>query len=126
MTPDVSVVNAPELYRLNINFQVYTDNDPDFKNKLIALMVDNIRELQASLRRTIKNKSILYFKKASHKASPTLKILNDKTFSNSIEEIVRMFLDKVQKDIRDERIRLFNAFSERIIKSLEAELNKDE
>lgn len=72
---------------LAIDFDLHTDGDDEFKRELVTLMIDNIEELQESLKQSTKQNSIQLFRDCCHKITPTINILDDKQFTEAIESI---------------------------------------
>jgi len=99
---------------LHINFEDYTDNDSEFKQELIGLMIKDIKELQQSFDMLTLEKDHEIFKNTCHKIVGTISMLNDKEFTNTIEAL------KIQGSGEDRTI-LFNRLSCDIIKSLTLE-----
>src|SRR5690606_14497477 len=63
--------------KLNINFQLYTDGEQDFKTRLVTLMIENLQELKQACVTSHKMTNPEAFRKAVHKINPTLIILED-------------------------------------------------
>jgi|SRR5436853_319189 hypothetical protein len=97
---------------IELDLELYTDGDPELKRELIVLMIDNVRELQRSLK-----ESIDLFKKISHKVKPTIAMLNDKDLTEAIEEIKLM----TQCDSKAEKVNSFQLLCNDIVKILERE-----
>lgn len=70
---------------LFVDFDQHTDGDQDFKKELIVLMIDNIKELEQSLKAAEKDLEI--FSKVIHKIKPTLAMLEDPDVNKAIENI---------------------------------------
>ncbi|HEY8936017.1 MAG TPA: hypothetical protein VIM65_12385 [Cyclobacteriaceae bacterium] len=102
---------------LSIDFDLHTDGDEEFKRELIALMIDNIRELRGTLERSLKLNDMHSFHVCSHKVAPTLGILNDQEFLDIIEMI------KHQTDLSklEYSVELFNRNCEELIYILKKE-----
>jgi hypothetical protein len=110
-----SRINASTVKRaLFIDFNLYADNDPAFKQELIGLMVDNLQELQQALHISVEQKDPEFFLKACHKATTTLIMLEDKELNALVEDL------KI-KEADEARISLLNKLSAEIISSLLSE-----
>ncbi len=103
---------------LFIDFNQYTDGDADFKKELILLMIDNLKEIQDSLKEAIKKSALEIFEKTCHKIKPTLSMLEDQDFMDAIQTIKSEFLNSTEKE---QHVRMFNSTCLQIIKSLEKE-----
>lgn len=111
-----TVANRP----LFIDFDHYTDGDADFKKELIYLMIENLQEVQNSLREAIEKNKLEIFEKTCHKIKPTISMLEDKDLIESIQIIRSQFSNKEQQE---ERTNAFSLICNQIIKSLEKETN---
>ena len=111
-----TTVKQPAAQRLYFDIDQYADGNMAFKNKLVLSMIDNVNELQQSLRIAIKQENSEIFSKACHKVKPTIGILNDKGFADTIE------LLKVQKE--NSIIEAFEKICQGIIAMLEKEVAK--
>ena len=105
---------------LYINFDQYTDGDADFKKELIYLMIDNLNELQSSLKEATALNKLEIFEKTCHKIKPTLSMLEDKDLIETIHVLRSQFSNSGE---RDERYAAFTITCHQIIKSLERESN---
>lgn len=86
---------------LFIDFDLYADNDPDFKNELIQLMVDNLHELQQAYHDSVEQHNTEGFKKICHKVKTTLCMLADREFYAVVEELKNSGVDQ-------DRVSFFN------------------
>lgn len=111
-----AVTNRP----LYINFDHYTDGDIDFKKELIYLMIDNLKEVQNSLREATQKNKLEIFEKTCHKVKPTISMLEDKDLVESIQMIRSQFSNT---DEQENRINSFSLVCNQIIRSLEKETN---
>lgn len=111
-----------EEYKRNINFDLYTDGDREFKRKLVNLMIENMRELQEACSRAQEQQDDQVFRKASHKANPTLAIIDDAEFDRAIEELKQLLGDKGNDALLDDKISGFDGQCKSIIEFLEKEL----
>jgi hypothetical protein len=110
----VAVANEP-VRRLAIDFDLYTDGDPEFKSELTVLMLDNIKELQQALSEAGKINDAEIFRKTCHKIKPTLSMIDDAEFNDIIEVL------KCQ--IHNQNcISVFGTISNGILRALEAEI----
>ena len=103
---------------LFINFDQYTDGDADFKKELIYLMIDNLKEVQTSLKEAAQKNKLEIFEKTCHKIKPTLSMLEDKDLLESIQTIKSKFAGDTD---RDAWVNNFTVACSQIIKSLERE-----
>jgi hypothetical protein len=101
---------------LFIDFDLYTDGDQDFKSELITLMIDNIRELQQSMKLASQQNNIDLFHKACHKVKPTISMLNDPAFIQCIEG-----LNETDQNDTSGNMTMFDVLCNDIIRSLEKE-----
>ena len=95
---------------IELDLELYTDGDPELRRELIEMMIENVRELQQSLKGGID-----IFRKTSHKVKPTISMLNDKDLIESIEEITLM------PQCDHKKISSFQRLCNDIIKILECE-----
>jgi hypothetical protein len=100
---------------LSIDFDQYTDGDAEFKNELIVLMIDNIKELKESLAVATKAENSDGFRKTCHKVKPTLCMIDDAEYNDIIEVL------KCQVSNQN-CITIFNNLSDNILRNLEAEI----
>ena len=99
---------------LFIDFDLYADNDPDFKLELIQLMIENLEELQQAFILSVRQNDLQIFIKACHKVKTTLCMLADGELDAIVEDL------KVP-GINPEKVSLFNKLNVEIINSLSAE-----
>ena len=109
-----STANRP----LFIDFDQYTDGDADFKKELIFLMIDNLKEIQDSLKEATKKNMLDIFEKTCHKIKPTLSMLEDQDLMDVIQSIKSVFSNGIEKE---QHVNTFNSTCLQIIKSLERE-----
>jgi hypothetical protein len=102
--------------KLSIDFDLYTDGDPEFKSELIVLMLDNIKELQQSLNNAKENNDAEIFRKTCHKIKPTLSMIDDAEF-NDIIEVLKCQINN------QNCITVFNSLSNMVLKTLEEEMD---
>lgn len=96
---------------LFIDFDLYAENDPDFKQELIELMIDNLQELQQAYDLSAEQHEPVFFLKACHKVKTTLSMLADVEFNVAVEDLKN-------PGVSAERISLFKKLSGEIIISL--------
>ncbi|HEY9005039.1 hypothetical protein [Ohtaekwangia sp.] len=78
--------NSTDSYRpLFIDFDAFTDGDPDFKKEITELMIDNLLEMQQVLAVASKQKDDVAFHKVCHKIKATLEMLEDKELLEIVE-----------------------------------------
>ncbi len=111
--PEVNEEKVPNAKLLNIDFDLYTDGDQEFKIELIDLMISNLKEMQWSL-----GMDPEVFKKVCHKIKSTISILDCDILNRMIEDLNRADL----KD-RCSKANLINAMCDNIIKNLEEDSN---
>jgi CheY-like chemotaxis protein len=78
------ISESEEARDLFIDFNSYTDGDDEFKRELIMLMIDNIQDLQNSVKQSHFRHDAQLFDKILHKVKPTLSMLDD----NEVTEIL--------------------------------------
>jgi len=103
---------------ITIDFDLHTDGDEEFKRELVTLMIDNMKELQESLRQSIARGTFQLFRECCHKITPTINILDYKQFTDVINEIK----NEVDENKRKNAIATCNQLSEEIITSLQHEI----
>ena len=99
---------------LFIDFNLYAENDPDFKEELIELMIENLRELQQAYARSVEQLDPELFRKACHKVNTTLTMLEDRDLNAAVEDLKNPEVDK-------SRVHVFNKLTDAIITGLSAE-----
>lgn len=73
---------------VTINFALYNaTNDNQFKLELLSLMISNIMELKNAAVASLDSKNSVLFDKMVHKAKATMGLLNDKDFSDAIQQL---------------------------------------
>lgn len=115
---NIAIFQSPTQRPLFIDFNQYTDGDVDFKKELISLMIDNLKEIQTSLKEASQKNDIEIFDKTCHKIKPTLSMLEDKDLIEIIQGIKFEFSAGSEKR---EHVNMFNSVCNQIIKSLEKE-----
>ena len=111
-------INESKLSRtLFVDFELYADNDPDFKRELIDHMVDNLQELLQAYRTSIDQNDTTPFQKVCHKVKTTLVILEDDELNALVEDLKNM-------SVEGARISLLNKICAEIIASLLSEKNR--
>lgn len=105
---------------ININFEVYGDNDPEFKIGLMKLMMENIQELITAAAESIVLGNPQVFKVVAHKTRSTIKLLNDDIFTGEIELLVNSLLAPNQ-DVAVQKANDFQLLADKMLKGLERE-----
>ncbi|HTE31314.1 MAG TPA: hypothetical protein VK666_13125 [Chryseolinea sp.] len=72
---------------LFIDFNLYADDDPEFKQELIELIIENLEELQQSYQTSIEQTELSFFLKACHKVKTTLVMLDDQELNALVEDL---------------------------------------
>lgn len=115
---NISFLQSTSSRPLFIDFEQYTDGDAEFKRELITLMIDNLKEIQDALKEAAQRNMLEIFEKTCHKIKPTLSMLEDKDFIDTIQCIKTEFSNSTKKE---QQISAFNTTCHQIIKSLEKE-----
>jgi len=103
---------------LTIDFSLYTDGDPSFKNELVLMMIDNMKELLESFDSSKAVNDLSGFRKTVHKVMSTLSIIDDQDLISVIERLK----DPVGTDAR-ENAAVFKSLCANIIDFLTGELD---
>jgi hypothetical protein len=96
---------------LLVDFELYADNDPEFKQELIALMIDNLTELHSAFKDSVKQNDPDIFRKSCHKMKTTLVMLED-------PELDAIVIDLKQPDVEPGSISRFGNVIAELIESL--------
>ena len=97
--------------QLFIDFDLYTEDDPDFKKELIELMLRDVLELQQSLQLAVEANDVSMYRNACHKMNSTLTILDDQELLSLVGEI--------KKDLQNSELTgSFNRICSEIVNSL--------
>src|SRR5258706_7473393 len=117
--------NEKNLRPLHIDFDQHTDGDAGFKKELVALMMEDIAELQKSLEVATRSNNPDVFLKGCHKSKTTVDMVNDKELNRLLEELeARIVQEKyIRSAVLEEQILLFNKLSTDVLESL-SELNQ--
>ena len=117
--------NAKSLRPLYIDFDQHTDGDAEFKKELVALMMEDLAELQKSLEVATRSNNPDVFLKGRHKSKTTVDMVNDKELNLLLEELeARIVQEKyLRSAVLEEQILLFNKLSTDVLESL-SELNQ--
>jgi hypothetical protein len=99
---------------LFIDFDLYAENDPVFKEELIDLIIENLRELQQTYNYSVERQDPGLFRRVCHKVSTTLSMLADQELDTVIEDLKNSNVDQA-------RVSFFNKLSTGIIASLLSE-----
>lgn len=78
---------------LFINFEAYTDGDDEFKKELIDLIIDNLRELQQTMKIACQTNDGPLFHTVCHKIKATIHMLEDAELSENVEQLKIMVTD---------------------------------
>ncbi len=111
---------------LLMDFDSYTDGDPNFKIELISLLIGNLRELQRSLFNAAAQKGFDFFLYTCHKVKSTVCMLQDKELEHAIEDLKALVMSghgKV-KTLYNSKLSQFNRLCDHVIESLKSESNK--
>lgn len=73
--------------RLGVDFDLYTEGDPDFKREFVSLLLKNLEELKTALTMALQAKDAGVYSKAVHKVRTSIFILGDSEFSSLIDEL---------------------------------------
>jgi hypothetical protein len=112
---------SQDLRKLNIQFEAYGADDPDFKKELIVLMLDNIRELCDAVCQSFDWKNSAVFETAAHKVKSTLNLLNDLEFNDCIHDLKDIF-DRTDEAAARQKMNAFIELADGITRSLEYEV----
>jgi hypothetical protein len=115
---NISILTPNNCRPLSIDFDLYTDGDLEFKKELVVLMIDNLRELQQSLKAADQQNNLDIFRKTCHKIKPTISMLDDQDLNVNIDEMYADFSNVVT---RQERNATLHSLCAGIIQSLEKE-----
>lgn len=78
---------------LYIDFDTYTDGDPDFKKEITELMIDNLQEMQQVLQLACKQNDLVQFQRVCHKINATLDWLQDKELLDVVDQLKNSIAD---------------------------------
>jgi CheY-like chemotaxis protein len=112
-----------ERMSISIDFDLYTEGDPAFKQELVSLLIDNISELKQSLEVAVQENNPPEFFKTCHKASTAIKILNNKDLMEVVE-VIKDHLKNRLSSLLHEKVALFNSLSDYLLKALQRENKK--
>jgi hypothetical protein len=70
---------------LFIDFDAYTDGDPEFKKEITDLMIDNLQEMQQVLGDAIRQNDVVLFQRVCHKIKATLDMLEDRELLDLVQ-----------------------------------------
>ena len=117
--------NGNSLRPLNIDFDLHTDGDAEFKRELVSLMIADIGELQKSLSQATRLNNPDIFLKGSHKSKTTVDMVNDQELTLLVEELeAQIVQDKyIRSAVFEDKILLFNKLSTELLSSL-SDLNQ--
>jgi CheY-like chemotaxis protein len=114
--PEPAAPAYPE--QVSINLDMYTDNDPDFKQELAGLVSKNLQELREALKESIKKQSPDVFKIAAHKMKTSAGMLGNREFLEIIERLPSL-MENLQSEPLKEQVDRFHALSSELIEILE-------
>jgi len=118
----MSTESSQSLRSVNIRFDAYGEDDPEFKADLIMLMVDNLLELKEAAKACSETKDGKAFSAVIHKTKSTINLLDDPDlFLNieSIKEACNNWSDSTLKKVDS-----FCIFTDILIRSLEHEAGR--
>lgn len=72
---------------LFIDFDAYTDGDPEFKKEITDLMIDNLQEMQQVLGEATRQKDVVLFQRVCHKIKATLDMLEDRELLDIVQQL---------------------------------------
>ncbi len=78
---------SPQVRPLFIDFDVYTDGDDEFKKELVTLIIENLFELQRTLRLVSKTNDLQLFHKVCHKIKAALDMLQDQELFDTVAQL---------------------------------------
>lgn len=107
---------------LSIDFNLYTNGDPDFKQELISHMIENVKEVQRALPDFDRNTSVNFIK-VHHKVKATVAMLNDAEFTEMLEEIKSFIVSSQPIEFFKRKLKLLSHICDQLIASLVAESN---
>lgn len=105
---------------ININFEQYGDDDPEFKADLMKLMMENIQELMDAASKAIALNNAQLFKVAVHKTKSTIQLLDDEIFSLEIDLLKETLLTPDQA-VAIQKVNEFKQLADEMLRSLERE-----
>jgi len=109
---------------LNMDFDLYTEGDQEYKTELCSLMIVSLQDLQQSLSDSIQDHDPGLFLNATHKATVTIDMLADMEFQTVASDLKRDFLSADKDDQLTARARHFQKLCDSIISSLQKEIKK--
>lgn len=111
------------LYRpLAIDFNLYTNGDPDFKQELISHLIENVKEVKLALPDFDQTASINFIK-VHHKVKATVAMLNDTEFTEMLEEIRSFIVSSQPLEFFKRKLKSLSFLCDQLIASLVAESN---
>jgi len=105
---------------LYIQFDNYTDGNPDYKLELINLISANIKELQQAVHNAYHLKQFHAYQNVAHKVKSSILLLNDPELTTLYEEVKTIF-KSMDSDPGIERVNRFIKLLAETLKSLEME-----
>jgi hypothetical protein len=104
-------------HRLSIDFEIYTDGNCEFKQELVVLMIQNLRELDQALESGARHQD--HLKKTIHKMAATISMINDPELMAILPFMKQTDLDN---DVLQAVLNEFRVHCDAIIRCLEYEL----
>jgi len=107
---------------LTIDFNLYTNGDPDFKQELISHLIENVREVKRALPDYDQAASV-NFLKVYHKVKATVAMLNDAEFTEMLEEIKSFIISSQPLEFFKRKLKSLSYLCDQLVESLVAESN---
>jgi penicillin-binding protein-related factor A (putative recombinase) len=79
---------------VNVNLDLYTNGDAEFKRVIGKLMINNLKEFQLAIIKCMQDHDIIPFKKTHHKCKPAIRFVENKDFIEVIEELSNLLETK--------------------------------
>lgn len=102
---------------INIRFDAYGEDDPEFKADLIMLMIENLRELQTASGASHDQNDIKVFNTALHKTKSTISLIDDADFLVQIESVKQALASTAECNLQN--VASFRIFIDVLIRSLD-------
>ena len=107
---------------LHVRFDMFHQPDSKFEAELLALMIQNIRELELACFKAYYSRDAKSYQSAAHKVKSTLVLLNDNAYSFAIEDLKDALLKGESDQALRDKITSFCVFSQSVIKGIHAHL----
>jgi len=85
---------------VNVNLDLYTNGDAEFKRVIGNLMVDNLKEFQIAIVKCMHDHDIILFKRTHHKCKPAIRFVENEDFREVIEELSNLLETKPSDSTR--------------------------